>query len=138
MITEEQMEQWRKKREEQEAQIRATCKQMPAKDDNIKKDANGFVIPVVGMGATYLMYSDRHPYTVIEVKSRTRIVVQEDHHIRVDKNGAFTEQQDYEYFQDKNGRKYELSLTKNGWKLKGQPTTRFGLGYRREYYDYSF
>ena len=57
--------------------------------------------PVVGMGATRLMYTDRKPLTIVEVlrtKSGTLVgvKVQEDNARRIDSNGM-SESQEYEY-----------------------------------------
>lgn len=68
------------------------------------------ITPEVGMGATKLWYSDRTPFTVIEVKNSKRIVVQMD---KVKSNGNIE--------QDENGSIYELSLRKNNrWVEVGQ------------------
>lgn len=94
-------------------------------------------VPTVGMGATACLYTDRNAYTVIEVKSKSRIVVQRDTAIRTDKNGAYTECQEYRFEPNPNGNKVELIKTKNGWKeYKG--SVRYKVGVRCEYYDYSF
>lgn len=67
------------------------------------------ITPEVGMGATKLWYSDRTPFTVIEVKSPKRIVVQMD---KVRKEVIE---------RDENGSIYELSLRKNNrWVEVGQ------------------
>lgn len=48
-----------------------------------------------------------------------------------------SESQSYRYEQNLNGEIKELIKTKRGWKeLKGE--SRFLIGYREEYYDYSF
>jgi hypothetical protein len=92
--------------------------------------------PQVGMGATALYHSDREPYTIVEIKSKTRIIVQEDNAKRIDKNGM-SESQEYEYTRNPDGIKVELVKTKYGWKqLKGR--TKYLLDYRSKYYDYSF
>jgi len=92
--------------------------------------------PTVGMGATKIMFSDRHPYTVIEVMSEKRIKVQEDSATRTDKNG-FSESQEYTYEPNPNGTVYTLSLRKDGrWRVVGD-TQVFSVGTRREYYDYT-
>lgn len=90
----------------------------------------------VGMGATELCYTDRHPFTVIEIKSPCRILVQEDTAIRTDDNGM-SESQTYTYERNPNGEIRELIKTKKGWK-EFKEDTRFLIGYREEYYDYSF
>jgi len=96
--------------------------------------------PEVGMGATYCGWSDRHPYTVVEVKSPTTIVVQRDTATRVDSNGM-SEVQTYEYSRNPDAERVTVTLRRNGrWVAKGEPQTAgaFSLGRREKYYDYSF
>lgn len=95
-------------------------------------------IPEVGMGATMLSWTDRHPYTIIEVsKSGKRIKVQSDSWERTDKNGL-SEHQEYKYISDPNGSIEELSLRKDGsWRVVGG-TQSFLIGKREKYYDPSF
>ena len=92
--------------------------------------------PQVGMGATACYWSDRHACTVVAVKSRCRIIVQRDKAIRTDDNGM-SECQSYRYEPDPNGSTTELIKTKYGWKELGGGT-RYLIGIREEYYDYSF
>ena len=92
--------------------------------------------PEVGMGATACMWSDRHAYTVIEIKSKCRILIQRDKATRTDSNGM-SDCQEYRYESDPNGQVVELIKTKKGWKDLGG-CTRYLLGVREEYYDYSF
>ena len=98
------------------------------------------LVPEVGMGATHLMWSDRQAYTIIEVKSPTRLVVQRDTATRTDNNGM-SDSQGYEYTPNPDGVIRTITLRKNGrWyqvgdTIKGTP---FAIGYRKEYYDYSF
>lgn len=91
----------------------------------------------VGMGATKLGWTDRHPYTVIEIRSPKRIVVQADTSTRLDTNGM-SEEQDYSYTPDPTGHTVVLTQRKDGsWRAKGEGT-RFAVGARRRYHDYSF
>ena len=94
--------------------------------------------PVVGMGATELMYSDRHPYTIIEVINPKRIKVRADRAIRVDKKGE-SEQQDYKYIQQHDTPGIILVLNKSGrWKqFKNPKGSTFLIGKREEYYDFT-
>lgn len=106
--------------------------------------------PKIGMGATILLWTDRHPATVIFTDEKMRIVtVQEDISIRVDKNGM-SDMQEYEYKRDLDGVLYTFRQNKNGgwdqvrlnektgrWnKVKGGVGVIFG--FRRTYYDFSF
>lgn len=97
--------------------------------------------PVVGMGVTRCGYSDRHPYTVIEIKSLRCIVVQADKATRIDNNGM-SESQDYNIEPDPNGTTEVLTLRTNGrWKTKGESKdggTGWMLGCRTRYHDHSF
>jgi len=96
--------------------------------------------PVVGMGATELCWTDRHPYTVIEVKSANVIVVQADDCVRIDNNGM-SEDQRYEFKANLNGRKAVLRRAKNGrWYSKGgmHNGTCYSIGERDSYHDFSF
>lgn len=96
--------------------------------------------PKVGMGATILMWTDRAPATVVEVKGK-RIKVQPDNWKRVDSNGM-SESQDYEYSPNLEAGLIEFSQRKNGrWVVVGQPVKggiSLMLGQRQRYYDFSF
>lgn len=97
--------------------------------------------PVVGMGATRYGWTDRHPYTVVEVINDKTIVVQEDNYERIDDNGM-SEVQQYKFTPNPEGPKYTLTLRANGkWIVKGEGSkngTKFGVGHRDRYYDFSF
>jgi len=94
--------------------------------------------PEVGMGATRLMWTDRHAYTVIEVsRNGKRCVVQRDKATRTDSNGM-SDCQTWAYEPDPNGYKATLSLRKDGrWRRVGG-TCLFAVGWRDEHFDYSF
>jgi|SRR5208282_3469700 len=98
--------------------------------------------PEVGMGATVCYWSDRHAATIIRVENNgKRIVVQEDISIRTDKNGM-SESQSYQYEPNPNGTTHLASLRKDGsYRIVGQKTkngTRISIGFRNQFYDYSF
>lgn len=91
--------------------------------------------PIVGMGATRVWFTDRDPYTVIEVSpSGKRCKVQSDKYVRIDTNGM-SECQTYDYSPDSDGSVFELRRTKRGWTHKG---SLFAMGTRRKYHDFSF
>lgn len=95
------------------------------------------VQPVVGMGATVLMYSDRYAATIVEVKSPSRIVIQADRAIRADKNGM-CDSQSYNYEPNPQGRTWTVTRRRDGtWKVEyaGTPVR---LDCRDEYFDYGF
>ena len=92
------------------------------------------IVPEVGMGATELLYTDRNPYTVTEVLSKSRILVQEDNYESAD-NVPMSN--NWKFSPNPDGNIETLVKTKKGWKvLKG--STYFRLGSRDKYYDYSF
>jgi hypothetical protein len=94
-------------------------------------------VPEVGMGATLLMYSDRHAYTITEVKGNKLWAV-EDKAIRTDSNGM-SDSQSYRY-EPGTGKPELFSLRKDGrWHegttLKG---TVLQIGERDAYHDFGF
>lgn len=96
--------------------------------------------PTVGMGVTFLMWTDRHAGTIVEVGKGT-VVVQRDKPVRTDSNGM-SESQSYEFEPQPDAKKEVFTLRKNGaWVLKGDAMKngqRIAIGYREEYYDFSF
>ena len=98
-------------------------------------------VPAVGMGATQLSWTDRKAATIIEVsKSGKKVMVQQDKATRKDTNGM-SDSQSYVYRRNPNGYTEEYSLRKNGrWVRVGDDLNGSSLliGYREEYYDYSF
>lgn len=91
----------------------------------------------VGMGATVYMWSDREAYTVVEIKSKCRAIIQRDDVKRIDKNGFGSECQEYEFTQNKNNYTEEIYCRNGIWKTKGSKQ-RVRLGIRDEYYDFTF
>lgn len=91
----------------------------------------------VGMGATIYMYSDRVACTVIEIKSKCSAIIQRDFAQRTDKFGAYSENQEYMYSKNENGKKYEIYCRNGIWKVKGSKE-KVVIGKRDEYYDYTF
>jgi hypothetical protein len=94
--------------------------------------------PEVGMGVTFMMYSDRHAGTIVEVLSPKKIMVQFDKAVRTDSNG-FSENQSYKFEPQPTSAKILVTLRKDGrWhegtKLDG---TVVVLGRREEHYDFS-
>lgn len=105
----------------------------------IARTAPGLV-PVVGMGATQILYTDRNPYTVVEVLGPKKLVLQADTYRRTDKNGMCDSGQAYLYASDPNGKKVTVSLRKDGkWRKVGEDRTNgFVIGWREKYHDFSF
>lgn len=94
--------------------------------------------PKVGMGATELCWTDRHAYTIVEIRSPKRIKVQQDRAIRTD-NLGMSDAQQYRYERDPEAPIITLSLRKDGkWRQVGCDGNTFKIGYRSEYHDYSF
>lgn len=98
-------------------------------------------IPTVGMGVTFLHYTDRDAGTIIEVRNSRTIVVQEDIATRTDTN-EMSESQSYTFSPNPNGPKGTYTLRKNGqWVKRGIKMNQGGcllIGHRSKYYDYSF
>jgi hypothetical protein len=94
--------------------------------------------PEVGMGVTELMYSDRHPYTIVAILSDKKIQVKPCTSTRIDKNGC-SEVQEYTYETYEPSPPITLRLNKHGrWKQAGQPDgSTFLIGKREEYYDFT-
>jgi hypothetical protein len=97
-------------------------------------------------GATLLGYSDRAAYTVIEVVDAKTLVVRGDKATRIDTNGM-SDAQNYSFERDPNGEVVILRLTSKGWvsaykNENGRWITkngsRFTIGVRSQYFDYSF
>jgi hypothetical protein len=103
------------------------------------------VQPEVGMGATQISWSDRRPYTIVEVVSPKEIKVQQDNYKRIDGLGM-SECQDYEFSPNPEAGITTLVLKKssrrpNGrWVQKGDGINgvNFLLGYRDCYFDFSY
>ena len=103
------------------------------------------VKPEVGMGATILMWTDRHAVTIVEVslegKKRPFVIIQEDKAVRTD-NNQMSENQHYTYTPDLDAPKVKYTLRKDGtWVKDGEPLKggqRIMIGERDHYHDFSF
>lgn len=96
--------------------------------------------PVVGMPATILGYTDRHAATVVWVSPSGKTCrVRRCRAQRTDSHGM-SEVQSYSYSEDESAPEREFRLGKRGWRESGSrgKGNALGLGYRDEYYDYSF
>lgn len=94
---------------------------------------NGQPTPEVGMGATILMWTDRHAATIVKV-TRTQIHVKQDHAKRTDTRGM-SESQEYEYTPNPNAPTIVFRKTKRGYRSQAGSLR---IGDRNEYHDYSF
>lgn len=109
--------------------------------------------PEVGMGVTFLGWTDRHPGTIVQVYSKDDAIVgfvaQGDEAIRTDRNGM-SEDQAYEFVRnpnapmkmyrlDRNGqwRRSERNLATGKWRFLDKSQS-IRLGERDKYHDYSF
>lgn len=108
--------------------------------------------PTVGMGATILLYSDRHAGTIIKVETWRKGVllhVQRDTAKRIDKNGP-SDDQDYEYTPNPNGpvdlfwfggdsKVWREVYVENGKRRLSPKGSGSGLhiGHRDEHYDFT-
>lgn len=101
--------------------------------------------PEVGMGATEVMWTDRHAYTVVAVLSPRKVVVQRDTATRTDRDPRtglpyYGDSQSYDFAPDPDGRTVAVSLRKDGrWRqVGGSGGSVFVIGHRSEHFDYSF
>lgn len=112
----------------------------------------GQPIPEVGMGVTFLSWTDRHPGTIVDIIEKGKwliIACTSDSYKRIDNNGM-SESQEYEYTSNMDGHKTFYR------RLKANPNDRFTgckvsekgrwvnnknsirIGERQKYYDFSF
>jgi hypothetical protein len=89
--------------------------------------------PEVGMGVTQVLWTDRRPFTVIEVKTAKCCILQ------ADKVNANPWPDGYAKIieADLDGRKVTVRLHKDG-KWKSPDGDTFTIGTRQYYYDHSF
>lgn len=93
--------------------------------------------PEVGMAATILGWTDRHPATVSRVSASGKTVwVKRDKATRTDRNGM-SESQEYEYERDPAAPERRFYLGKHGWRERGKGAALL-LGHREKYHDFSF
>ena len=114
---------------------------------NQLQDQSAQRAPQVGDGATKLMWSDRHAYTIVEIinyssgvkKGQVKaVVVTKDTATRVDKNGM-SDSQSYEFESNLDGFRTTYTLRKNGRFIEqGDTYGTLAIGYRDHYFDFSF
>ena len=110
----------------------------------------GQPVPVVGMGATMLAWTDRNACTIIEVfqiGNDIAVKVQRDSAKRIDDNGM-SEDQTYEYTADPQAPTYNYRFRNGTWEqvIFGEQTKRWKriegnglrIGTRDSYHDFSF
>lgn len=108
---------------------------------NLIAGSNPVYMPKIGDGATEISWTDRAPYTIVEVVSPRQIVVQADNATRDDANGM-SDCQNYVFSPNPNGSKMTVTLRGNGkWIVKGESAKngrKFVVGSRGKYHDFSF
>ncbi|WP_020606399.1 hypothetical protein [Spirosoma spitsbergense] len=90
--------------------------------------------PKIGDGATLLCWSDRHAYTIVEIK-KNYVLVTRDIAERIDRNFE-NGPQEYSYQNDPDAKPVRANLRKDGKYYIGNQVLK--IGYRNEHYDYSF
>ena len=99
--------------------------------------------PEVGMGVTECMWSDRHPYEIVEVIDDRHIKIRALDYKRTDHNG-FSEVQEYEYTSNPNAHVFTLYKAKDGrWVRRVgrngvDRSSGWVIGFAERYYDFSF
>jgi hypothetical protein len=93
------------------------------------------ISPAIGQGATLIMLSDRHAYTIVGVTAKT-VKATKDIAKRVDNNG-FSEAQEYTYETNANAEVETFRLHKDG-SYRNKQGIKLSIGQRYSYYDYSF
>ena len=112
-------------------------------NNRVMERSGADTIPVVGMGVTQCLWSDRHPWEIIEVKDNRHITIRQLGYKRIDNNGM-SECQEYEYFPNEQGQVYRLFKNKHGrWVIrigKNGVDNSYGwyIGRAEEYYDFTF
>lgn len=95
----------------------------------------------IGQGCTYHIGSDRYPYTLVEILTSNRVVLQRDNYTRTDKNGI-SENQTYSFEPDPLAIRIVVSRRKDGrWRRQGEKSGGSGfftLKGRNAYSDPSF
>lgn len=92
------------------------------------------VEPKIGDGATLLCWSDRHAYTIVDVK-KSYVLVTRDIAERTDQNFE-RGPQEYTYQNAPDATPARANLRKDGRYYIGNQVLK--IGYRNEHYDYSF
>ena len=97
--------------------------------------------PEVGMGVTFIYWTDRGAGTIVEVINAKTIRVKGDTATRTDSNGM-SDAQSYTYEHATSPGSAVYTKRKNGrWVKRGQEMRggqQIAIGYRDTHYDYSF
>jgi hypothetical protein len=92
-------------------------------------------VPEIGMGVTEYLWSDRLPYTIIEVVNGRKLRIQADDYKII--KGEWYDPT-YEFIPNPKGAIIIITKRKNGvWKAQGtgKGSNTFGIGRRDRYYD---
>lgn len=101
--------------------------------------------PEIGMGATELLWTDRHAGTIVDVIANKKgnvvsVVFQRDLAFKSDKNGL-SDSQTYKYFPDPDGPKTTYTWSKGAQKFTQNGKKKsfaLAIDIRDEHYDYTF
>lgn len=94
--------------------------------------------PIVGMGVTECMWTDRKAGTITRVSDSGKTIwYTHDKCMRIDKSGM-SDVQYYAYEQDLNGHEKRASLRKDGYYRSSGDNNKIVVGFRKAYHDYSF
>lgn len=100
--------------------------------------SNGAPEPQVNMGCTILMYTDRHPTTIVRVSTNKKTIwIKKDKATRLDKNGM-NESQEYSFECDDTAPEERFNLNKRGQYGQTKNGMRLRIGERDKYHDFSF
>jgi hypothetical protein len=106
---------------------------------NLVAGTSRYPAPEIGMGATILMYTDRHAATIVEVRHNMVFVRQDRATL---KGSTMSESQEYHYEPNPEAALRCFTLRRNGaWVEQGtemKSGTRLAIGHREEYSDPSF
>lgn len=97
--------------------------------------AESFAKPEVGMGATLLLYTDRHAYTIVRVSDSGKTFwMTRDKTTLKEGCSPWSGNEDYDY-ESTTGEGVAVRWTPKGWKNSGNKVL---VGVRDEHYDPSF
>lgn len=103
---------------------------------------NSGVVPVVGMGATVLMLSDRHPATIVEVSKNLRKVTIQEDRFSVVSGSVMDGSASYDFKANPEASRETYTLRKNGRYVREGESLKNGtglrIGERDRYYDPHF
>jgi hypothetical protein len=100
---------------------------------------DGSTVLSLGIGVTCPAGSDSYPGTLVDFNEKgTVISFTRDKYERIDKNGAFTEQQEYSYKTDPNAPVEKARWSKKHRCYRTKGGDRVVVGHRRAYQDPCF